>query len=142
VGHLLDRRDQSGRRRIQQKTERRTKLTGGLAHEAKILSSQKVCGASLPYLLCCLFMGVYQLGSSSSIILSAIEYINELLSDRSSLLARLERARSALPLDHPALSLSCQGEPLWERQWKGGEGRIDDEAVEDEDENNDDGDSS
>lgn len=87
-------------------------------------------------------MGVYQLGSSSSIIFSAIEYINELLGDRSSLLARLEHARSALPSDHPALSLSCKGEPLWERQWRGGEGRIDDEVVEDEDENNDDGDSS
>jgi len=127
---------------MQQEMERKTKLTGGLAHEVKILFSQKVCGAFLPYLLCWPFMGVYQLGSSSSIILSAIEYINELLSDRSSLLTRLEHARSALPSDHPALSLPCQGEPLWERQWKGGEGRIDDEAVEDEDENNDDGDSS
>lgn len=79
------------------------------------------------------FMGVYQLDSSHSIILSAIEYINELLSDRSSLLARLERARSALPSDHPALSLPCKGEPLWERQWKSSQGRIDDDDEDDGD---------
>jgi len=78
-------------------------------------------------------MGVYQMDSSHSIILSAIEYINELLSDRSSLLARLERARSALPSDHPALSLPCKGEPLWERQWKSSQGRIDDDDEDDGD---------
>jgi hypothetical protein len=60
---------------------------------------------------------------------SAIEYIKELLGDQAALLARLQRARSALPRGHPALVPRCMREsggaqiPLWEREWKGGEGR-------------------
>ncbi|KXN86064.1 hypothetical protein AN958_10540 [Leucoagaricus sp. SymC.cos] len=77
---------------------------------------------------------------SENVILSkTIDYINDLLSEHSSLLARLERARSALPSGQPALVPTCTGEPLWEREWKGGEGRLDGEGGEEEDENNDDG---
>ncbi|KAF5359244.1 hypothetical protein D9756_003526 [Leucocoprinus leucothites] len=75
---------------------------------------------------------------SENVVLSkTIEYINELLSDRTSLLARLERARSSLPKDHPTLASLSIGERLWEREWKGGSGRLDGEAGEDEDEDGD-----
>ena len=46
-----------------------------------------------------------------------------MLSDRSTLLARLHHARSMLPTGHPALTL-LQIDPPWERVWKGGEGKV------------------
>ena len=59
----------------------------------------------------------------------AIEHIQDLISDRSSLLARLHRARSSLPPGHPALS-PLVADPPWEREWKGGNGRMGDEDPE------------
>ncbi|EEB86673.1 hypothetical protein MPER_16289 [Moniliophthora perniciosa FA553] len=70
---------------------------------------------------------------SENIVLSkTIEYINELLSDRQILLARLERARSTLAPDHPSLQ-TPDTLPLWEREWKGGSGK-DADADEEDDE--------
>ncbi|PFH47853.1 hypothetical protein AMATHDRAFT_151129, partial [Amanita thiersii Skay4041] len=61
---------------------------------------------------------------SENIVLSkTIDYINELISERTALLARLERARYSLPHSHPALAPPLE-QPLWEREWKGGEGRL------------------
>lgn len=74
--------------------------------------------------------------------MTAIEYINDLLAERSCLLSRLQRARSALPRGHPALIPRCMREsggthvPLWEREWKGGEGRTG-SGDEDDDEEDD-----
>ena len=68
---------------------------------------------------------------------AAIEYVNDLLSERSTLLARLERARGLLPAG-AAVILPSQGGgvPLWEREWKGGEGKTGD-GVSEEDEEDD-----
>lgn len=55
--------------------------------------------------------------------IAAIEHIQNLLSDRSTLLARLHHARSMLPPGHPALT-TLQIDPLWERVWKGGDGNV------------------
>ena len=46
-----------------------------------------------------------------------------MLTDRSALLVRLQRARASLPADHPALTMP-NPDPLWEREWKGGEGKL------------------
>ncbi|KAF8626116.1 hypothetical protein AX17_006611 [Amanita inopinata Kibby_2008] len=65
---------------------------------------------------------------SENVVLSkTIDYINDLLSERQALLARLQRARSALPARHRALMPAAE-QPLWEREWKGGEGKIDGSA--------------
>ncbi|KAI0710156.1 hypothetical protein C8Q76DRAFT_91480 [Earliella scabrosa] len=58
-------------------------------------------------------------------VLAAIDYITDLLAERSSLKQRLELARGMLPLGHPALPvdphhLDASGTPLWEREWNGG----------------------
>lgn len=72
---------------------------------------------------------------------TAIDYINDLLDERNALLARLHRARSSLPPGHPELIVppwkrSSQDNlipereeddgPLWEREWKGGLGKLSD----------------
>jgi hypothetical protein len=62
--------------------------------------------------------------SSSIILLIAIEYIQHLLTERSSLLTRLQRAKACLPVGHPALT-TLNPDPPWEREWKGGEGKLD-----------------
>jgi len=56
----------------------------------------------------------------------AIDHIQQLVADRSALLARLHRARSSLPPGHPMLTPLIP-DPPWEREWKGGEGRLGDE---------------
>ncbi|KAG5647349.1 hypothetical protein DXG03_000417 [Asterophora parasitica] len=68
---------------------------------------------------------------SENVVLSkTIDYINELMEERSALLARLHSARSTLPPGHPALIPDTQytdeGEegPLWQREWKGGHGTL------------------
>jgi hypothetical protein len=84
----------------------------------------------------------------------AIDYINDLLTDRDCLLSRLQRARSLLPAGHPALipdprtfeSTSSPGcskptpdgkpVPLWEREWTGGEGKT---GIDEDDDDDDDG---
>ena len=70
---------------------------------------------------------------SENVVLSkTIDYIHDLLSERAALLGRLQRARSLLPPGHPGLV--PHGPPLWEREWKGGEGK---EGNEDGDESDD-----
>ncbi|KAG6865967.1 hypothetical protein C0991_009969 [Blastosporella zonata] len=79
---------------------------------------------------------------SENVVLSkTIDYINELIDDRSALLARLHRARSSLPPGHPALiplpylnqhpGLDAERRdgdedtcPMWEREWTGGHGTL------------------
>lgn len=61
--------------------------------------------------------------SENVVLTKTIEHIQSLLSDRSALLARLHHARSMLPQGHPALTPQ-QVDPLWEREWNGGEGKI------------------
>lgn len=46
-----------------------------------------------------------------------------MLTERSSLLTRLQRARASLPPGHPAL-IALHPDPPWEREWKGGEGKL------------------
>ena len=65
--------------------------------------------------------------------LLAIDYMQDLLAERSALLARLHRARASLPPGHPAL-VPLSPDPAWEREWKGGEGRLGDEEAEEEEE--------
>ena len=67
------------------------------------------------------------------LILLAIDYVQDLLAERSALLARLHRARASLPPGHPAL-VPLSPDPAWEREWKGGEGRLGDEEAEEEEE--------
>ncbi|KAJ7285193.1 hypothetical protein C8J57DRAFT_1170449 [Mycena rebaudengoi] len=71
---------------------------------------------------------------SENVVLSkTIDYMNELLAERAALRSRLERARGMLPPGHPALRDAYGNgygngngyggeQPLWEREWKGGEG--------------------
>ena len=46
-----------------------------------------------------------------------------MLTERSSLLTRLQRARASLPVGHPALT-RLDPDPPWEKEWKGGEGKF------------------
>lgn len=46
-----------------------------------------------------------------------------MLTERSSLLTRLQRARASLPVGHPALT-TLNPDPPWEKEWKGGEGKL------------------
>lgn len=81
---------------------------------------------------------------NSDILHAAIDYINELLDERSALLARLHGARTTLPPGHPALIVPPRKRmvqdinnippgqedddegPLWEREWQGGLGKLGD----------------
>ncbi|KAM6490558.1 hypothetical protein JOM56_013901 [Amanita muscaria] len=75
---------------------------------------------------------------SENIVLSkTIEYINDLLSERQVLLNRMHRTRAALPPGHPAL-IPPMEQPLWEREWKGGEGKYDVKNEGEEEEEEDD----
>ncbi|KAF7312494.1 BHLH domain-containing protein [Mycena indigotica] len=69
---------------------------------------------------------------SENVVLSkTIDYLNELIADRESLRTRMDRARAALPLGHPALTPETP-DPLWEREWKGGLGDEEDDDEEDD----------
>ncbi|KAF9478312.1 hypothetical protein BDN70DRAFT_860292 [Pholiota conissans] len=69
---------------------------------------------------------------SENVVLSkTIDHIQSLIADRSALLVRLHRARSSLPPGHPALT-PLVPDPPWEREWKGGNGRLGDESEEEE----------
>lgn len=71
----------------------------------------------------------------SSLLLVAIEQINELLAQRSSYLERLQAAKAALPPGHPALLSVSQGEHPWEKIWNGGIGLpLGGEPMDDDDE--------
>ena len=39
------------------------------------------------------------------------------------MLTRLQRARASLPVGHPALA-TLDPDPPWEKEWKGGEGKL------------------
>lgn len=71
----------------------------------------------------------------------AIDYINDLLDERTVLLNRMKRARSYLTPGHPALQQLSDQQPLWEREWSGGLGILDDIEGGDGDSDDDDGDS-
>ncbi|KAF8813178.1 hypothetical protein BYT27DRAFT_7220582 [Phlegmacium glaucopus] len=61
--------------------------------------------------------------SENMVLSKTIEHIQYLLTDRSSLLARLQHARASLPPGHPALT-ALSPDPPWEREWNGGEGKL------------------
>ena len=57
----------------------------------------------------------------------AIDYVQDLLAEQMALKDRLYRARSILPHGHEALvPLTGGAQPLWEREWHGGVGLLDD----------------
>ncbi|KAI0031205.1 hypothetical protein K488DRAFT_13538, partial [Vararia minispora EC-137] len=56
--------------------------------------------------------------SENVVLAKTIEHIQDLLSTRDALLARLQRARSLLPPGHAGLE--PPGQQLWEREWTGG----------------------
>ncbi|KAI0833308.1 hypothetical protein BC628DRAFT_1335094 [Trametes gibbosa] len=63
--------------------------------------------------------------SENVVLQKSIDYITALLAERDTLAQRLQVARGALPLGHPAAlvdprHLDAQGAPLWEREWNGG----------------------
>jgi len=71
---------------------------------------------------------------SENVVLSkTIDYINELISERQALVNRLHRAREALPPGHLVMTPSVE-QPLWEREWKGGEGKYDAKAGDEDEE--------
>ncbi|KAF8710140.1 hypothetical protein AX14_010818 [Amanita brunnescens Koide BX004] len=79
---------------------------------------------------------------SENVVLSkTIDYIHELLSERQALVNRLHRARDALPFGHPVL-IPLTEQPLWEREWTGGEGKYDVKGGGDADEEEEDEESS
>lgn len=63
---------------------------------------------------------------SDPCFLAAIDYLSSLVNEQTSLLQRLDHARSILPPGHPLLEIPSQP-PCWERQWTGGEGKADDD---------------
>jgi hypothetical protein len=62
---------------------------------------------------------------------AAIDHIEDLLADRTELLARLNTARNSLALGHPLL-VSGSRDPVWEREWTGGQAAEDDEEDDDD----------
>jgi hypothetical protein len=99
----------------------------------------------------CEHLGFHVVIEFTLIPLPAIEYIEQLVQERSALLTRFKAARSSLSPTDPALVLDAESfesslspgcskpppdgipVPLWEREWSGGEGRIgDDDDEEDE----------
>jgi hypothetical protein len=76
----------------------------------------------------------FQISSNESLFPSAIDYITSLQSERTELLSRLDNARATLSTqnpDHPALT-PASPEPLWEREWKGGEAAAEDDDDEED----------
>ncbi|KAI0321772.1 hypothetical protein OF83DRAFT_1046993, partial [Amylostereum chailletii] len=68
---------------------------------------------------------------SENIVLGrTVEHIQQQLAEKRALLDRLHRARTMLPPGHPGAMPLCDGTPLWDREWTGGEGANDDEAGE------------
>jgi hypothetical protein len=71
---------------------------------------------------------------SENIVLSkTIDYLSELVNGQTALMQRLENARAMLPPGHPLLDPPSTP-PLWERQWTGGEGKMEADDDEDDDE--------
>ncbi|KZT02594.1 uncharacterized protein LAESUDRAFT_730103 [Laetiporus sulphureus 93-53] len=81
--------------------------------------------------------------SENVVLQKTIEHITSLIDDRESLLTRLQSARSSLAQGHPALVVSdahknADGVPLWEREWNGGVGIVE-EGVEEGEEDDGEG---
>lgn len=79
---------------------------------------------------------MHSYGVAHAVTPEAIDYIRSLLSDRETLLGRLQHARNVLGESHPALVLrpeyrDVSGVPLWDREWNGGTGL--DDGADDED---------
>lgn len=64
--------------------------------------------------------------SENVVLGKTIDYLSSLVNEQTSLLQRLDHARSILPPGHPLLEIPSQP-PCWERQWTGGEGKADDD---------------
>jgi len=69
--------------------------------------------------------------SENVVLQKTIDYIEELLTDRTELLARLNAARNSLARGHPLLNIPGR-ESLWEQEWTGGEGAEEDDDDDDE----------
>ncbi|KZV73112.1 hypothetical protein PENSPDRAFT_683153 [Peniophora sp. CONT] len=66
--------------------------------------------------------------SENVVLGKTVEYIENLLARRAVLIDRLYHARAMFPPGHPAHMPACAPEqPLWERQWTGGQGLDDDD---------------
>ncbi|KAG7089368.1 hypothetical protein E1B28_011058 [Marasmius oreades] len=76
--------------------------------------------------------------SESIVLVKTIDYINELLRDRESLLTRLRRVNLSLGPNQSYNLTSNSAPPLWERAWNGGSGKDADAEDDDEDEDEDD----
>jgi len=61
----------------------------------------------------------------------AIDRIEDLLAERTELLVRLNTARNSLARGHPLVA-SGSRDPLWEREWTGGQAAEEDEEDEDD----------
>ncbi|EJD06953.1 uncharacterized protein FOMMEDRAFT_118009 [Fomitiporia mediterranea MF3/22] len=72
--------------------------------------------------------------SENVVLQKTIDYIHDLLDERKSLLDRLNSARRKLAPEHPALVSLQSGNALWEREWTGGQGILEDDGSDDEDE--------
>lgn len=72
--------------------------------------------------------------SENIILCKTIDYINDLLSERATLLSRLNSAKEALPPGHPESGVndSPHAVPLWERHWDGGEGNAENDGEDDD----------
>ncbi|KIM84325.1 hypothetical protein PILCRDRAFT_818670 [Piloderma croceum F 1598] len=69
--------------------------------------------------------------SENVVLQKTIDHIEDLLADRTELLARLNTARNSLVRGHP-LFTSGSRDPLWEREWTGGQAAEDDEEDDDD----------
>ncbi|KAI0045856.1 hypothetical protein FA95DRAFT_1452525, partial [Auriscalpium vulgare] len=72
--------------------------------------------------------------SENIVLAKTVDYLQELLSERQGLVERLQRARGLLPRNHPAQRPQTGGQqPLWEREWTGGDDANDDDGSDDDD---------
>lgn len=127
-------RSRSKKKSRGKKVEQAEKIDGRAGPKSENIVLQKSWSSSLQ-------LNIHALTFLVSLLLDtlAIDHIQDLLSDHAALKDRLNRARSVLPPGHMALFPQTGGEqPLWEREWHGGVGLLDDgnadEADSDEDE--------
>ncbi|KII85173.1 hypothetical protein PLICRDRAFT_63415, partial [Plicaturopsis crispa FD-325 SS-3] len=71
--------------------------------------------------------------SENVVLQKTIDYIQDLISERSALLTRLHAAAAVLPPTHPSHPSRLPSEErLWEREWTGGHGHEDEDEEYDE----------
>lgn len=70
--------------------------------------------------------------SENVVLVKTIDYISEMMAEKDDLSARLKAAQAKLS-SNPAVLASSPAEPLWEREWKGGEGAEGSEDDEEDD---------